>query len=99
MAIVRTSSTGDTTLATNANLFTCESGMPFCQHRRVWLDDRWLYWVANSTLTRLNLATLAQDTLVQDMADPPSTVAADGCNVYWTASDQTNPPSLWEMRR
>ena len=98
-AIVRTSSTGDTTLAMNASLATCESGAPFCQHRRVWLDDTSLYWVEDASIQRVNLGTQAQETVVQDMIHPPTTVTSDACNVYWTAWNMTDPPILYAMRR
>jgi len=98
-AIVRTSSSGDTMLAMNANLATCESGAPFCQHRRVWLDDTWLYWVEDASIQRVNLAMQAQETVVQDMTHPPTTVTSDACNVYWTGWNMTDPPMLYAMRR
>jgi hypothetical protein len=98
-AIVRTSAAGDTMLAMNANLATCESGQPFCQHRRVWLDDTWLYWVEDASIQRVDLATQAQETVVQDMTNPPTTVTSDACNVYWTGWNMTDPPILYAMRR
>jgi hypothetical protein len=99
LAIVRTTSAGDTTLAMNANLDTCESGTPFCQHRRVWLDETWLYYVVGTSIERVDLATQTSGTFVEDMDHPPTTVTADACNLYWTESNQTEPPSLYEMRR
>ena len=92
LAIVRTSDVGDTTLVTNANLDTCESSA-FCQHRRVWLDDAWLYYVANASITRVNLATRASEVVFQADSDHAlATVTADACNVYWTGIE---PGQRW----
>ncbi len=103
VSIVRTSESGDTTLVAKAFINTCGSGIPFCQHRRVWVDDAWVYFIPiDEGISRVHLDGTGQESFVAlDPNNPPTAMTSDACNVYWTATDPegTAPPSVWMKAR
>ncbi len=103
VSIVRTSESGDTVLVDKAYVNTCESGIPFCQRRRVWVDDAWVYYVPiDGGISRVHLDGTGQETFVAlDSSNPPTAMTSDACNVYWTSTDPNGalPPSVWMKAR
>jgi hypothetical protein len=101
VSIIRSDGVTDHTLVSQAYVEHCGSSIPFCQHRGVWVDDKWVYYIANASIMRVDLEGKANETFVTDMTTPPAEVTSDTCSVYWIATDPTavNRPSLYVKRR